>query len=113
MTDEQFIEKLYAETRALTAGVDTRKGESVDTSQLQEGDLILSHDMLIRLGERHVVERVDRYAEYGPVYWFVGTVENADKIHAMGVNHVTCGLLRGNEWTVQGNRLASWWRISE
>jgi hypothetical protein len=43
MTDEQFIEKLYAETRALTAGVDTRKGESVDTSQLREGDLILNY----------------------------------------------------------------------
>lgn len=80
--------------------------EIVDTTVLVTGDLVLSHDMRIRLGERHTG------GYHADAVWFDGVVENAEALRALGRDHVTYGLLRADgTWTVQGNELATWRRV--
>lgn len=86
----------------------TEELEKVTTDQLQPGDLVLSHGMRIRLGERN--EYAGSYG--GTAWWFPGTVENMSEVYQP--DHVTAGLLKADgQWTIQGNELATWWRVVE
>jgi hypothetical protein len=88
--------------------LDVARTDRVDTSQLAEGDLVLNHDMRIRLTDRQEHDHGN-----GPLWSFTGIVENADELRA-DRDHVTTGLLRADGlWTVQGNTLAKWTRILE
>lgn len=84
----------------------TEELEKVTTDQLQPGDLVLNHGMRIRLGERRT------FVGYGgnDAWWFPGTVENMSEVHRP--DHATGVLLKEDgQWTVQGNELATWWRV--
>lgn len=86
-------------------------GVSVSTPELRTGDLVYVYGMFVRLGP---VKVWDSGNPVGPAYTFAGLVENGAEIHAQWPNHVVSGLLRrDNTWTVQGNRLASWFRVDE
>ncbi|MET9260361.1 hypothetical protein [Amycolatopsis sp. NPDC004079] len=82
--------------------------EKVSTDQLRPGDLVLHYGMRIRLGELETYPSctADR------VYRFPGTVENKDEVLRPG--HVTTGFLGADgQWSVQGNNLATWFRVVE
>lgn len=87
----------------------TEQLEKVTTDQLQPGDLVLSHGMRIRLGERN------EYAGScgGTAWWFPGTVENMSEVYQP--DHVTrpgcsrrmvSGPFRATSWPRGG----AWWR---
>lgn len=91
----------------------TTNTEHVDTTQLRTGDLVLHHGMRIRLGERteHWLPEL--------VVHFEGTVENMPELtgpDGLAVWPLT-GLLpatgpEAGTWSVQGNDLAFWIRLS-
>lgn len=107
---QQLVEELtesiavYDEQAAATP-----QTEKVTTDQLNPGDLVLHCDMRIRLGERS-----RRAGTNGRVvYYFPGTVENAAELREQP-NHITRGLLDADgQWPVQGNDLATWFRVVE
>ena len=83
------------------------QAEKVRTNELRTGDLVLHYGMRIRLGERHEYTNDVGSA----AWWFPGTVENMSEVYRP--DHVTAGLLHEDaQWTIQGNELASWWRLT-
>jgi hypothetical protein len=89
-----------------TGHYQTLDGALVPTTDLEKGDVVESHGMLIRLGAKHT--------SYRPgVVYFEGEVLNRESFAPGGerqdafiYNHSAHG------WTVQGNALRSWWRVS-
>ena len=82
--------------------------ELVSTDKLRPGDLVLNYDMRIRLGKQHAYVG----NRGGVAWWFPGNVENMDEVFRP--DHVTAGLLKADgRWTIQGNEIATWWRIIE
>lgn len=84
--------------------------ESVDTTELRDGDLVLNYGMLIRLSNGHE-STSHPVNEYSPTMRFDGEVENYDEIKD---TYAVRGLLRSDrQWAIQGNRLARWARVIE
>ncbi|WP_370418933.1 hypothetical protein AB8O64_10785 [Streptomyces sp. QH1-20] len=81
-----------------------------DSSQLAEGDIVLTHGMRVRLDTR-TTRKDSGYT----VYTWSGTVMNLDEVREEG--HVPMPWLRTwkgglvdreDAWTIQGNRFANW-----
>lgn len=86
---------------------------NLPTTELHTGDVVLTHGMRVRLGERN--ER--QYSRDDlPVVWFAGTVENVEDVRAAGIVPVSWlidwsgagEIVRRDAWTIQGNALARW-----
>jgi hypothetical protein len=91
--------------------------ETVDTTQLRTGDIVLTHGMRVLLGE----EMVRRQVHDRTIVSFDGTVLNLEEVLAEGL--VTAGLLRTkrwddkihrwvvdreDQWPIQGNQFVTW-----
>lgn len=94
----------------------------VPTSALREGDLVVNHGALLRLGPIHRSPRPD---EHGGVHWSIGVILNGDEmataeayVWVMADRRKTPDgprLYDGPDairtWNIQGNDLARWCRI--
>ena len=71
----------------------------VNTHELKEGDIIRSHCMVIRVGEKQISDK-GCHADngYGCAHYHISEVLAADE----GMPQA------GSSWNVQGNRLAKW-----
>ena len=79
------------------------KTETVPTSQLQKNDLVLTHGMRVRLDAP-----IPTYRD-GVVAWS-GIVTNYADVIAEG--HIPASFIRDARWTIQGNDLAHWTRVT-
>lgn len=78
------------------------KTETVNTLQLQQGDTVLTHGMVVRLDAPGVCYQP------GVAAW-EGTVTNYAEVIAEG--HVPASFIRDAQWRIQGNHLADWVRV--
>lgn len=81
---------------------------TVNTLELNTGDVVLTHTMRVLLGGRG--ERFDPSTKR-TVAWFAGTVLNADEVDPALVPlsfRTKEGYAPGTHWQIQGNDLARW-----
>jgi hypothetical protein len=106
----------------MPATTSTTQTKSVNTSELQVGDIVWTHGMRVR------VEHVATYdGDRGPVWVATGTLLNLDEVkdvipagflHCFARTeavrpevrkaHATSHGVEGECWTIQGNTLATW-----
>ena len=86
----------------------TTRTESVNTVQLQTGDIIRTHGLRVQAGEHHTWQ-----ADNGrTVHVFQGTILNPEYLQTDTGRYLFGGIipLDGSDlgWTIQGNELAYW-----
>lgn len=86
--------------------------ERVPTSDLRADDVVLTHGLHVRLGERR--EYPDHAGTGTMVYAFTGTILNPEYLTTDAGRYSFGGIiaLDGSDgWTIQGNDYASWARV--
>jgi len=90
-----------------------------NTTELQTGDIIQNHGMIIKLGARKTYKGISGIDPTQPaldVVRFEGEILNVEEVNAEGLVPFSwrCDKNRlGNEWAVQGNILAIWKVLEE
>lgn len=80
--------------------------ETVNTLELRQGDLVITHHLIVHLGRRqvsatHTAESEEGgWCEYGPDDLAVYDMRGA-------------GAAAAGKWNIQGNRLATWVRVKK
>lgn len=79
--------------------------ETVNTLELRQGDLVITHHLIVHLGRRQVsamhndVSEDSGWCEYGP--------------DDLAVYDMRLGQAASTPWNIQGNRLATWVRVKK
>ena len=89
-----------------------------NTTELKTGDIIQHYGMVIKLGERKAYKaiNIDGSQANDTVVRFSGEILNVEEVNADGVVPFSwrCENNKlGNEWSVQGNHLATWKVLEE
>lgn len=79
------------------------KIETVPTTLLQADDLVLTHGMKVQLSHPLPTDREDVVA-------WSGIVTNYADVIAEG--RIPASFIRDRQWTIQGNQLATWTRVT-
>jgi hypothetical protein len=72
------------------------------TSELKEGDVVLTHGLRVRLDEAPLIDDGRRAGDHGPIRSFRGTV-----IERLS-DEVPQSWTSDGRWVIQGNDLATW-----
>lgn len=76
----------------------------VNTHELKEGDIVRTHGMVVRIGEKQISDQGSHADNgYGCAHYHISEILVAEE-------HMP---QPGNTWNVQGNRLATWMKWNE